>query len=161
MNDEKTIAKPRVMAKCSPRACAHCPWRESNQGKRTPGHYYTAANLRRLWTGLRTGDAPGMTCHPTDPNNPVPEGCPAVPEGTETKECTGSLLLVMRELKMIEKFGDVMPYLRMRGRVGLSKDGVVHWVLGRVKLGGTIMGSGAALPALDDDPGVQYKPLKL
>lgn len=152
--------KARNVTTCAPRACAHCPWRVSNQGKRHPGHWYTLANLRRLWTGLRTGEAPGMTCHPTDPNNPVPEGCPSVPEGAETRECTGALLLVTRELKLLEKL-DVKPYLKQRGRIGLSRDGLVHWVMGRCKLGGTIMGTGAKIPLIDEDPDVQYGPLKL
>lgn len=49
--------------------CAQCPWRTSNQGKRHPDGWYTKANLRRLWAGLRRGER--MTCHPTDPANPV------------------------------------------------------------------------------------------
>lgn len=160
MSDVKVSEKPRTMSNCSPKACAHCPWRVSNQGKRHPGHWYTLANLRRLWTGLRSGEAPGMTCHPTDPNNPVPEGCPSVPEGTETRECTGALIIVTRELKLLEKAGDFKSYRFLR-RVGLTRDGAVHWALGRCTLGGTPMGTGAAIPALEDDPDVQYGPLKL
>lgn len=156
MND----TKPRTVARCAPRACAHCPWRASNQGKRHPGHWYTLTNLRRLWTGLRTGEATGMTCHPTDPNNPVPDGCPSAPEGTETRECTGALLLVTRELKLVEKLG-VPAYLKQRGRVGLSRDGLLHWAVGRCQLGGTIMGTGASIPVIEEDPDVQYGPLKL
>lgn len=160
MSDVKTEAKPRTVSTCSPRACAHCPWRESNQGKRHPGHYYTLANLKRLWNGLRSGEAPGMTCHPTDPNNPVPEGCPSVPDGVETRECTGALLLVTRELKLIEKTGDFKEYRRLR-RAGLSREGIIHWALGRCKLGGTIMGTGAKIPLIEEDSDVQYGPLKL
>lgn len=160
MSNAKTEAKPRAISNCAPRACAQCPWRVSNQGKRHPGHWYTLANLKRLWNGLRSAEAPGMTCHPTDPNNPVPDGCPSVPDGADTRECTGSLILITRELLLLEKYGDFKEYRRLR-RVGLTRDGVVHWALGRVKLGGTIMGTGAAIPTLQEDPDVQYGPLKL
>ena len=83
--------------------CAACPWRKSNQGKPHPHGWYTKKNLERLWAGLRSGEAPGMTCHPTDLNNEVPEGHRAPPETVEAKECAGALILVIRELKLLEK----------------------------------------------------------
>lgn len=75
--------------------CAQCPWRISNQGKRHPDGWYTKKNLRRLWVGLRRGEQ--MTCHPTDPTNPIPDGARSVPEGTTTKLCAGAEVLVQRE----------------------------------------------------------------
>lgn len=77
---------------CAEKACAACPWRISNHGRRHPGGWYSKANRRRLWNGLRTGDAPGMTCHPTDPDNQP------VRDGIETRECAGAMLLLAREL---------------------------------------------------------------
>lgn len=114
-------------------ACAHCPWRRSNQGKPHPDGWYTKKNLRRLWAGLRSGEAPGMTCHPTDPNNPVPEGTKPVPADVETRECYGALLLVARELRVVDQLekagvgrGLYAAYHQMRPR-GFTKRGAFSW----------------------------------
>lgn len=133
--------------------CAQCPWRKSNQGKPHPDGWYSKANLLRLWNGLRSGDAPGMTCHPTDPTNPLPEGWKEVPKETERRECAGSLILIIRELKVLEKeqenYRKISP-----GRRGLTPEGIAHWVLGRIKFAGTIMGTGTAIPNIADDQDV-------
>ena len=134
--------------------CSNCPWRKSNQGKPHPHGWYSVKNLRRLWSGLRTSRAPGMTCHPTDPNNDVPEGCRAAPEGSEAKECAGALLLVQRELGMLEK--DLKGYLKTRGRRGLTKEGVAWWGISRGALAGTMMG-GDKMPRIEDDPDIQFE----
>lgn len=134
--------------------CANCPWRKSNQGKPHPHGWYTVQNLRRLWKGLRTGEAPGMTCHPTDPNNEVPEGCRAAPEGAEAKECAGALLLVQKELNIFQK--DPKGYLKARGRRGLSKYGIAWWGISRCSLGGTPMG-GDKMSVIADDPDIQFE----
>lgn len=60
--------------------------------------------------------------HPTDPNNEVPEGSRAAPDGSEPKECAGALLLVQKELNVFQK--DPKGYLKARGRRGLFKDGI-------------------------------------
>lgn len=78
-----------------PTPCNACPWRLSNQGQRHPGGWYTKANLRRLWVGMRRGER--MTCHPTDTANPLPPGFDPVPEHVEVHECGGSLILKQRE----------------------------------------------------------------
>ena len=141
--------------------CAHCPWRKSNQGKRHAGGWYTLKNLRRLWAGLRSGEAPGMTCHPTDPNNPLPEGFKEVSKETETKECAGALLLVIRELKLIEKISkednSLDRYFRERKR-GLTKNGAAFWIMSRIQAAGTPLG-GPPIPNLEEDPDIQYNPL--
>ncbi|MCM0619801.1 hypothetical protein [Nocardioides bruguierae] len=96
--------------------CQACPWLTANQGKHTPDGWYTKANLRRLWAGLRTGEAPGMTCHPTDPDNPVSEagiaaGLKAAPEGAVTRECAGSIILQQREVDLFQRVdGDFATY---------------------------------------------------
>lgn len=82
----------------APRACALCPWRISNQGTPHPHGFYTVRNLDRLWNGLRTADAPGMTCHPTDPRMAEFSGYEATAEREETRECAGAIVLVVREL---------------------------------------------------------------
>lgn len=60
----------------APHACSACPWRLANQGKRHPDGWYAKANLSRLWSRLRRGEA--MSCHPSDPNNEVSEKAQAL-----------------------------------------------------------------------------------
>lgn len=136
-----------------PMACAHCPWRTSNQGKRHAGHWYTKANLRRLWGGLRRGES--MTCHPTDPNNPVPDGMKPVPANARTSECTGALILQQRELMRFQKIANTDPddalraYRRAFPR-GMTREGLGA-IVSRGVFGGTPFG-GAAMskPNLND-----------
>lgn len=93
-----------VVAPANPVACAHCPWRLANQGKKPdPHHFYAKANLKRLWSGLRDGER--MTCHPTDDRMSEFEHAPKVKEGTQTHECTGALVLQQREFM---KFQDAL-----------------------------------------------------
>lgn len=83
-------------------ACGQCPWRKRNQGTKHPGGWYGAANLKRLWSGLRAGER--MTCHPTDPDNDIEScGChEPPPPGTPTRECAGALVLVQREMTRVQ-----------------------------------------------------------
>jgi hypothetical protein len=158
--------KKQIEAMTSP--CAQCPWRKSNQGKKMaksddmPYGWYSLKNLRRLWAGLRTGEAPGMTCHPTDKDNPLPEGAKPVPEGTIRHECAGSLLLVQRELRIIEQYyaqkKTAKEYLKDR-RQGLSKHGVAWWGISRCSLANTIMG-GPSMPTIEECPDIGYAPLE-
>jgi len=135
-------------------ACSSCPWRKSNQGKPHPDGWYSRKNLQRLWSGLRTSAAPGMTCHPTDVNNPVPEGHKCPKEGTKPQECAGALLLVTRELKLFEK--DPKGYRKARGRRGLSKEGLAWWGFSRCALANTPMG-GDPIPLLKEDPDIGFE----
>lgn len=81
--------------------CAACPWRLTNHGKPHPDDWYTKANRRRLWSGLRQGEM--MTCHPTDPTNPPPTGRPAAgaKPGTATRLCAGAWALLMVEVNAV------------------------------------------------------------
>jgi hypothetical protein len=128
--------------------CSRCPWRTENQGKRHPGGWYTAKNLRRLWGGLRRGE--GMTCHPTDPNNPVePEweakGVKPAPENARTTECAGAIVLQQRELMRFQKIvaeGGTLADYRRRFPLGLTKEGMARLV-SRHLFGGTPLGGPA------------------
>jgi hypothetical protein len=151
------MTETRKVGGAMSRACAQCPWRKSNQGKSHPDGWYTKKNLQRLWAGMRTGEAPGMTCHPTDPNNPTPKGWKDVPKEAETKECAGALLLVTRELKLLEK--DVDGYRKMK-RKGLNKFGLHFWAMVRCHFAGTPVG-GPPIPVIDEDPDIYYEPLAL
>lgn len=139
-------------------ACDACPWRVSNQGRRTSGGWYTKKNLRRLWAGLRGGDAPGMTCHPTDPDNPPADDGSQAPEGTETKECFGALLLVAREIHVLNDCAgapDPVKEYRRRRPKGFTKRGILAWVQ-RVMFGGALGEAGRLPTAVDDDPDIQH-----
>lgn len=155
----------RDVAPALPRACAHCPWRKSNQGKPHPDGWYRLANLRRLWRGLRNGDP--MTCHPTDPYNPVPPGAQPVPEGVVTHECTGATILQQREAAIFNQLAvsdptsktTIRDYRRLRPR-GLSQAGLIEIILNRGLFGGVpiLGGKAQARPDLMD-PDVGYAPL--
>lgn len=87
----------RKKLECSTgKACAVCPWRLANAGKPHPHKFYAAANLRRLWRGIRDGER--MTCHPTDPQMEEFEGYEKTADRDVTRECAGAQTLVQREL---------------------------------------------------------------
>jgi len=143
------------------RACDACPWRKSNQGKRTSGGWYTKRNLRRLWAGLRTGEAPGMTCHPTDPDNPPSDAGAQAPEDAQTKECYGSVLLVVRELKVAEGLHaehqerTAQVYRKVRPK-GLTRAGIAHWIF-RFAVNAPFLTGGPPLPStFTEDADIQH-----
>lgn len=84
------------MAPPAEQPCRDCPWRTANHGKRHPDGWYRKDNRRRLWAGLKDGEH--MTCHPTDPDNPVPDGWRTVPVGTRTRVCAGAHQLILQAL---------------------------------------------------------------
>lgn len=147
MESSKGEANSSMEGMISP--CAHCPWRKSNHGKPHPHGWYSRKNLRRLWIGLRTGRAPGMTCHPTDTDNLVPEGSLQVPEGTEKKECAGALLLITRELRLLEK--DPKGYIKANRGRGLTKDGIAWWALARCQFANVPHVGGPPIPIIEED----------
>lgn len=120
--------------------CAQCPWRLDNQGKRHPDGWYSIKNLRRLWAGLRSGER--MTCHPTDPCNPVPVGHRAAPESATTRECAGAQILIQRELDRVQDVlrakGEFSEYKAANPR-GLTKVGAyTHAMSMAVRLPGEL-----------------------
>lgn len=112
--------------------CVGCPWLIKNHGRRTADGWYTKANLLRLWGGIRTGEAPGMTCHPTDPDNPVSEagsaqGLKSAPEGAVTRECAGSIIIQQRELDLYQRAdGDFSAYRKGRSRA-MTREALFHF----------------------------------
>lgn len=137
--------------------CEHCPWRLKNQGKRSPWGFYTKPNLRRLWNQIRGGGAE-QSCHPTDPGHPDHVAAGAKP-GTTPRECPGSVILVLREVRaMANEHHTVTPesmeaYFQIRKK-GLKKPwGVTYWLISRIQLGGVSHFGGPKLPEVDiDDP---------
>jgi hypothetical protein len=87
--------------KKSLRVCQTCPWLKKNHGVKHQAKWYTKANIRRLWNGLRTGKAPGMVCHSTDPNNSDYGGKGTVRPDFEPQECAGALILQIQNVNAI------------------------------------------------------------
>jgi hypothetical protein len=82
------------------RVCATCPFLIANHGKPHPAKWYSRGNIRRLWNGLRTGDAPGMICHSSDHNNAEYGGKGNVKPGVE-QDCAGALLLLYQNANAV------------------------------------------------------------
>jgi len=142
--------------------CAQCPWRTANQGKRHFGSFYTKANLRRLWNQIRGGGS-AQSCHLTDPSHP--DHIKAGAKGTsEAVECPGSVIVIKRELrKMADGNGTIddvtlAQYKKTRKR-GLTKTGILYWVVSRIQFGGVPVVGNAKLPEVDDeDPEIGLPP---
>ncbi len=141
--------------------CAACPWRTSNAGKPHPDGWYRRANLARLWRLLREGEP--MSCHPTDPDNPVSEEAQAAgyrpaPPGSTRLECRGAVILVQREFHLlINRFGnDVAAYRSARPRA-LTKRGIGNIAV-RLVLGGVPLVGGPKMARPDLNADVGYEP---
>lgn len=144
------IAQP---TKTSP--CTACPWRLANQGRRHPGGFYTVKNLTRLWGQIRRGGGI-QTCHPTDPSHPDH----GAKEGSVPQECLGSVILVLREVEaMTENIAGVRTitnaactrYLARPDakKRGLTKTGVMFWVIQRIQLANATFVGEPPIPEVD------------
>ena len=138
------------------KACKQCPWRTENQGKPSPGGFYTKANLKRLWRQICDGGHP-QSCHLTDPSHPdhLIAGCNP---NSKAQECPGSVILVRRELDFMQSLGNdgviddgtVKAYLKQR-KSGLKKSGIFYWLIQRVAWAGKPLIGGVTLPETEDD----------
>jgi hypothetical protein len=132
--------------------CRHCPWLLSNQSKRHPDGWYTRVNLRRLWAKMRRGE--DMSCHPTDPTNPVSDRAKAAgyrqaPPGTEVMECIGSHIVRQREfLILTSDFGANVKAYRAARPKGLTRQGISA-LAARAIFGGIPLVGGRPLPKPD------------
>lgn len=139
------------------RPCEQCPWRLENQGKRHFGSFYSKKNLTRLWNQVRRGEGI-QSCHMTDPSHPdhIRAGTKAT---AEPRECPGSVIVVRREIEQMANaahevtHAGVTAYLKNRKR-GLTKQGVLFWVISRLQMGGVPFIGGPKLPDVDNDPAV-------
>jgi hypothetical protein len=133
--------------------CVQCPWRLSNQGKRHFGGFYTKVNLRRLWNQVRGGGR-AQSCHLTDPSHPDHIKAGAKVNGGAV-ECPGSVILIRRELRQMADADGVIGkeglqrYQKTRKK-GLTKHGILYWIVQRVQLAGVPMAGGLPLPEVDD-----------
>lgn len=138
--------------KMSERACEQCPWRTSNQGKRTAWGFYTKENLRRLWRGLcgRRQQLQPQSCHLTDPSHEDHVKAGASEKAT-AKECPGSVIVMIRENNILGKYledagGPDGFRLYSRERFGLNREAACWWTTRGIPLVG-----GPALPDVNDD----------
>lgn len=98
--------------------CATCPWLFANHGKRKPVGWYGVTNLRRLWNGVRTGKAPGMVCHSSDPDNDSYGGPGRVKPGKKA-ECGGTAILMLKNMEAVNN-GLPQPVQPPFNRFGLA-----------------------------------------
>lgn len=135
--------------------CVHCPWRVANHGKRTPWGFYTKTNLKRLWNQVR-GGGQKQSCHPTDPSHPDHSAAGAKP-GLTPQECAGSVILIVREFEKMKACsangeviddGAVAKYLREH-RDGLTKRGIMYWLVERYLMKDAPFFGSGALPDVD------------
>lgn len=135
--------------------CTQCPWRLANQGKRHFGSFYSKKNLNRLWNQVR-GGGNQQSCHLTDPSHPDHVVAGAKTSSTP-QECPGSLILIIRELKKIEKLGDgvvtveAMKKYSATRRKGITKHGMLYWLVARVQFAGVKPVGGLPIPNIPDD----------
>jgi hypothetical protein len=110
--------------------------------------------VQRLWNGIRRGNP--QSCHPTDPNHPDHIAAGAKP-GSEPQECPGAVILVLRECETMARYGRdgntvddqaITRYLRAH-KDGLTKSGILYWVVQRIQFGGVPFFGGAKLPQVD------------
>lgn len=155
--------------------CATCPFVRTNFGRPNPEGYdpkaaeeanpgqrffdwYSTANLRRLWLGIRSGEA--MICHATDPG----ASCYGYDKKTAApgneRPCVGALAVILLHLKFVERFvhanpkakpGEVLKaYRAAAGRFPMPREGLVAWTLqiNSGRAGGSIFGvGGLVIPA--------------
>jgi hypothetical protein len=162
-------AERKALVEAAPRACAHCPWRLSNQGQPHPHGFYSKRNLARLWAGLRSGNAPGMTCHPTDPLMAEFEGYEETADREETLECRGSIILMTREVMRFQAIchqvergeleQNALREYRAAAPLGLQRAGLAE-IVSRFLLGGTPLARAVQCDSNQvNDPEVGYPPL--
>lgn len=106
--------------------CKTCPFLIENQDRKHASGWYKKSNLKRLWNGLRRGDAFGMICHSTDPNAIDYGGEKSIAAGHE-RECVGANTLIQVELNHLAAASSLRDY-RHRHPRGLTRSGAIHWV---------------------------------
>lgn len=107
--------------------CPTCPWLLENHGKPHPAKWYSPANLRRLWSGLRTGKCPGVVCHSSDANNVEYGGDITNIKDGKQRPCAGAILVVMKHCNEFEQHG-MFFYKLTHGRLAMSLQGLRFWI---------------------------------
>lgn len=137
------IYKEALEERKSLAVCATCPWRKQLQGTKHPAGWYKLTNIKRLWNGIRTGNAPGMVCHSSDPGSIEYGSTKVIPENVEKRECAGALQLIYHELHVVQDYTDLKEY-RKRRVAPFTKAAIAHW------FSRTIFGKPPAIVTCDD-----------
>jgi len=119
------------------------------QGTKHPAGWYKLTNLKRLWNGLRTGKAPGMVCHSSDPGSTEYGNTKTIPETSEKRECGGALQLLYTEFDVLNKTHNIREYAS--GRVSPLTKGAIAGIVSR-KIFGSLP---EVIPC--DDVGLPWK----
>jgi hypothetical protein len=124
--------------------CDSCPWRISNHRRKHSAGWYTIGNLRRLWNGLRTGQAPGIICHASDPESREYGSEKTIPAASKPRECGGALIILMRHVDELNRAKTLKEYAKCNS-APITKRGLAK-ILERQFIGG-------GFPAVQiDDP---------
>jgi hypothetical protein len=76
---------------------------------------------------MRTGQAPGMVCHSTDPENVTYGGDKILKPDNKKQECIGLNILIQKELNILQTYKDFRQYRRDRPH-GFTRPGLAVWV---------------------------------
>lgn len=106
------------------KVCETCPWLKKNQGKKHKAGWYKLSNLKRLWNGLRTGKAPGMICHSTDPSSKEYGGSDKIKPDSKPTPCAGAILALGKHVNEMNASGDYNTYAARKTRP-ITKRGVM------------------------------------
>ncbi len=106
---------------------------------------------------MRGGGQP-QSCHLTDPSHPDHIKAGASPNA-KAKECPGAVILIMREAARAVEPGTrevnevgIKHYQKHRKK-GLTKHGLLYWLVQRITMAGVPFMGGPKLPEVDvDDP---------
>lgn len=107
----------------APRMCMECPWRVTNRDRVQPDGWYDDSVRQDYWRSLQAG-SPLVTCHMTEPlyepsAAAIEAGYRTTPENAAHRECTGALLLLLREANQVEAAGSYEAYKTARGDAAL------------------------------------------
>ena len=114
------------------KVCESCPWLTKNHGKPHPAGWYKIANLKRLWNGLRSGRAPGMVCHSSDPKSIDYGSTSKVKDTVKPRDCAGALLVIGKHLQEVnadfEKGDKKLVAYKAKYKFPLTKGGIQGWL---------------------------------
>lgn len=109
------------------RVCATCPFLACNKDKEHPAGWYKAANITRLWNGLRTAKAPGMVCHSSDPSSADYGSTKTVHPDTDRRPCAGALILLIKHCNEAGGAPTIKEY-QARHAHPLTRAGLRYWL---------------------------------
>ena len=80
------------------KVCETCPWLTKNHGKKHPAGWYKLSNLKRLWNAMRKGNAPGIVCHSSDPDQAEYGGTAKIKPDVQKRACAGAYIALAKHI---------------------------------------------------------------